>query len=183
MRSGCGRARTVLRQSSTCWDRNVRVERGSGMVRVHHVSQGSSSARRLSIAFAFVATHNHFVLDRGGKVFKQSAPIIKLPADATEEDHLGLLGMLNSSTACFWMKQVFMQRGARWTTEHRTSELRRGSQRRLTATQLRRFPIPDRMPNGHWRRRLDSLGQTNCDDHLPASAVARARRLAEARSA
>ena len=34
----------------------------------------------LSIAFAFVATHNHFVLDRGGKVFKQSAPVIKLRA-------------------------------------------------------------------------------------------------------
>ena len=30
----------------------------------------------LSITFAFVATHNNFVLDRGGKVFKQSAPII-----------------------------------------------------------------------------------------------------------
>ncbi len=27
----------------------------------------------LSIAFAFVATHNHFVLDRGGKVFNRSA--------------------------------------------------------------------------------------------------------------
>ena len=64
----------------------------------------------LSIAFAFVATHNHFVLDRGGKVFKQSAPIIKLPEDATEEDHLALLGYLNSSTACFWMKQVMMNK-------------------------------------------------------------------------
>jgi len=60
-----------------------------------------------SIAFAFVATHNHFVLDRGGKVFKQSAPVIKLPAGASEAEHLGLLGLLNSSTACFWMKQVF----------------------------------------------------------------------------
>ncbi len=58
----------------------------------------------LSIAFAFVATHNHFVLDRGGKVFKQSAPVIKLPAGATKAEHLGLLGLLNSSTACFWMK-------------------------------------------------------------------------------
>ena len=67
----------------------------------------------LSIAFAFVATHNHFVLDRGGKVFKQSAPIIKLPADATEDDHLALLGLLNSSTACFWMKQVIHDKGAR----------------------------------------------------------------------
>ena len=66
----------------------------------------------LSIAFAFVATHNHFVLDRGGKVFKQSAPVIKLPADATEDDHLALLGLLNSSTACFWMKQVFHDKGS-----------------------------------------------------------------------
>ena len=65
----------------------------------------------LSIAFAFVATHNHFVLDRGGKVFNRSAPVIKLPPDATERDHFGLLGLLNSSTACFWMKQVFHDKG------------------------------------------------------------------------
>lgn len=60
-----------------------------------------------SITFAFVATHNHFVLDRGGKVFNRSAPIIKLPEISTEDDHLALLAYLNSSTACFWMKQVF----------------------------------------------------------------------------
>jgi type I restriction-modification system DNA methylase subunit len=60
----------------------------------------------LSIAYAEVATHNHFVLDRGGKVFKQTAPVIKLPFQATEDDHLALLGLLNSSTACFWLKQV-----------------------------------------------------------------------------
>ncbi|GAB5547395.1 MAG: BREX-2 system adenine-specific DNA-methyltransferase PglX [Sandaracinaceae bacterium] len=65
----------------------------------------------LTITFAFVATHNHFVLDRGGKVFKQSAPIIKLPETATEEDHLALLAYLNSSTACFWMKQVCFPKG------------------------------------------------------------------------
>ncbi|MFO0653328.1 MAG: BREX-2 system adenine-specific DNA-methyltransferase PglX [Polyangiales bacterium] len=61
----------------------------------------------LSIAFAFVATHNHFVIGRGGKVFNRTAPIIKLPASATEDDHLALLAWLNSSAACFWMKQVF----------------------------------------------------------------------------
>ena len=67
----------------------------------------------LSIVFGEVATHNHFVLDRGGKVFKQTAPVIKLPAEATEEDLLALLGLLNSSTACFWLKQVCQQkRGA-----------------------------------------------------------------------
>lgn len=66
----------------------------------------------LSIAFAFVSTHNHFVLDRGGKVFNRSAPVIKLPPGATEDDHLALLGVLNSSTACFWMKQVCHNKGA-----------------------------------------------------------------------
>lgn len=66
----------------------------------------------LSIVFAFVATHNHFVLDRGGKVFNRSAPVIKLPADANEEDHLVLLGLLNTSVACFWLKQVCHNKGA-----------------------------------------------------------------------
>jgi len=60
----------------------------------------------LTITFAEIATHNHFVLDRGGKVFKQTAPVIKLPAGASEDEHLGLLGLLNSSVACFWLKQV-----------------------------------------------------------------------------
>jgi hypothetical protein len=64
----------------------------------------------LSIAFAEVATHNHFVLDRGGKVFKQTAPVIKLPPGASVEEHLALLGQLNSSTGCFWLKQVCQNR-------------------------------------------------------------------------
>lgn len=66
----------------------------------------------LTITFAFVATHNHFVLDRGGKVFNRSAPIIKLPETAAEDDHLALLAYLNSSTACFWMKQVFFPKSS-----------------------------------------------------------------------
>ena len=52
------------------------------------------------------------MLDRGGKVFNSTAPVIKLPAGASEDDHLALLGLLNSSTACFWMKQVFHNKGS-----------------------------------------------------------------------
>ena len=59
----------------------------------------------LSIAFAEVATHNHFVLDRGGKVFNRTAPVIKLPTGATDDQHLALVGLLNSSLACFWFRQ------------------------------------------------------------------------------
>lgn len=65
----------------------------------------------LTITFGEVATHNHFVLDRGGKVFKQTAPVIKLPAASSEDEHLGLLGLLNSSVACFWLKQVCFPKG------------------------------------------------------------------------
>lgn len=65
----------------------------------------------LTIAFAFVATQNQFVLDRGGKVFNRTAPVIKLPAGASEDEHLGLLGLLNSSVACFWLKQVCFNKG------------------------------------------------------------------------
>lgn len=60
------------------------------------------------IAFGEVATHNHFALDHGGKVFNRTAPIIKLQEGATEDDHLALLAYLNSSTACFLLKQVCM---------------------------------------------------------------------------
>lgn len=66
----------------------------------------------LSITFAEVATHNHFVLDRGGKVFNRTAPVIKLPPGSSEDDHLALLGLLNSSTACFWLKQACHNKGS-----------------------------------------------------------------------
>lgn len=71
----------------------------------------SKLAVPLSITFAFVATHNHFVLDRGGKVFKQTAPVIKLSDGASVEDHLRLLGVLNSSVACFWLRHNGFNKG------------------------------------------------------------------------
>lgn len=74
-------------------------------------------ATPLSITFAFVATHNHFVLDRGGKVFKQTAPIIKLPASATEDDHLALLAWLNSSTVAMLLRLSCSSKGAQGVNE------------------------------------------------------------------
>jgi hypothetical protein len=120
----------------------------------------------LSIAFAFVATHNHFILDRGGKVFNRSAPIIKLPTNATAEDHLALLGLLNSSTACFWMKQVFHnkgstvdERGARQTTVAFENFYE------FTGTGLQKFPIAADNPLD-LATTLDRLAQ-EWQTHLP----------------
>jgi len=99
----------------------------------------------LSIAFAFVATHNHFVLDRGGKVFNRSAPVIKLPADATEDDHIALLGILNSSTACFWMRQTFHDKGGGGIGGGLATEEWEHF-REFTGTGLLKFPLPASRP-------------------------------------
>ncbi|MFC4313011.1 BREX-2 system adenine-specific DNA-methyltransferase PglX [Steroidobacter flavus] len=64
-------------------------------------------ARR--IAWGFVATHNHFVLDRDTRLFKQSAPIVT--TQNSELDDLGLLGYLNSSTVAFWCRLTMYSKG------------------------------------------------------------------------
>lgn len=66
---------------------------------------------KLSITFASISTHNHFVIDRGGGVFKQTAPILKLRPDASLDDHANLCGLLNSSLLGFWMRQIFYPKG------------------------------------------------------------------------
>lgn len=93
----------------------------------------------LSITFAFVATHNHFVLDRGGKVFNRSAPVIKLPANATEADHFALLGLLNSSAGMFWMRQVFHGKGQGGVGQESRAEWEEF--REFTGTGLKKFPV------------------------------------------
>jgi hypothetical protein len=98
----------------------------------------------LSIAFAFVASHNHFVLERGGKVFNRSAPIIKLPPDATEDDHLGLLGLLNSSTACFWMQQTFHNKGGPGGGSSKDEKWHDFYE--FSGTGLQRFPVTELRP-------------------------------------
>jgi hypothetical protein len=99
----------------------------------------------LLITFADVATHNEFALARGGRIFNRHAPIIQLPQGTSVTDFLALLGLLNSSIACFWLKQVTMSKGLggqgggikpeRW---HRAYE--------FDGTKLNEFPIPAEKP-------------------------------------
>jgi hypothetical protein len=99
------------------------------------------NAHRWTIAWAEIATHNHFILDRGGKVFKQTSPVMKLPALASENEHMQLLGLLNSSAACFWLRQVSHNKGrpgaesagADEPWEHRYA---------FNASKLEQFPLP-----------------------------------------
>ncbi len=111
----------------------------------------------LSIAFAEVTTHNHFVLNRGGKVFKQTAPVIKLPSGVTEDDHLALLGVLNSSVSCFWLKQACQSKAG--------SGMGRGIQPehwmdryQFNGSNVQDFPLPTDLPLARGRE-LDRLGR------------------------
>jgi hypothetical protein len=125
----------------------------------------------LGIGFAEVVTHNHFVLDRDGKLFKQTAPVVKLADGATEEEHLRLLGLLNSSAACFWMKQVFYNKGVGgigggigdepWEPRYAHD-----------GTKLQQLPIPAGDLPLELARELDSLAQQHAAN-LPAAVAAR----------
>ncbi len=139
-------------------------------------------AHAWSLAFAEIATSNHFVLDRGGKVFRQTAPVIKLPVGALEADHLGLLGVLNSSIACFWLKQNSFNKGnggigggigdEDWEPRYA-----------FTGTTLQDFPLPLALPLDR-ARSLDDLAQRT-SEFAPAQVVSRstptATDLADAR--
>lgn len=110
----------------------------------------------LGIAFAFVATHNHFALDRGGRVFKQSAPVIKLFEGDDEDAHLGLLGLLNSSVACFWMQQVFHNKGGPGGGSSKDEKWHDFYE--FSSTKLGDFPVVDARPVSY-AREIDSLGK------------------------
>ncbi len=118
----------------------------------------------LSISFAFYTTHNHFALDRGGKVFNRTAPVIKLNADSSEEDHFSLIALLNSSAACFWLKQVCQNRGS--TVDSRGARQRTAAFEdfyEFTAGVLDEFPVPESGPAmvaGHLDGLTQSLAET-----------------------
>jgi hypothetical protein len=104
---------------------------------------------QFTIAWAGVASHNHFILNREKRVFNRWADVLVLPEGADEDSHLGLLATLNSSTACFWLKQVVQARGGAadipWS---RTYE--------FTVAALKAFRVPTTLPTDRGRR-LDEL--------------------------
>lgn len=111
------------------------------------------------ITFAYVATHNHFVRGRLGQVFRggASAPIVKLPSSATEDDFLVLLFFLNCSTGAFWMRQVFHDKGGGGIgggiaaeTWERFFE--------YDGTKIKAFPLPEDRPTEK-AKKLDQLAQ------------------------
>ena len=114
----------------------------------HQISVRDRSLPHLT--FAKIATHNHFALADSGWVEKPSALRVELPKNATNDDHIALLGVLNSSTACFWLKQICHDKGIRGEGGGFTpSDWERFYE--FTGTPLHDYPLPKALPLQHSR--------------------------------
>lgn len=151
--------RTELGNRSTFSGRNYFSE-GRPWWEWHQLPKDESTqAHPWSLNFAFVSTHNHVVLSRSGHAFTRTAPAIKLRAEARDQDHIRLLGMLNSSTACFWLKQVSHNKGSTVDTRGaRQSTVPFEDFYEFTSTKLQEFPLPSTYPDT-LATSLDTLSQ------------------------
>ena len=115
----------------------------------------------LSIVFAFVATHNHFVLDRGGKVFKQIGP----GDQAAAGRHRGRPP--RPARAAQQLDGVLLdEAGLSQQREHRRSAMELAGERpgktftSSTATKLETVPTSRATSNRRLARQLDDLAQS-----------------------
>ena len=159
-------ARTLLLARRDFGNRSY-AEVGRSFAEYHQIPAARNRIP-LTITFGEVATHNHFVLDRGGKVFKQTAPVIKLPAGTSEDVHLGLLGLLNSSTACFWLKKRCNNKAAPGGGSANDEPWR--SSFAFNGSNVAEFPLATERPLDI-SRALHSQAQ-RLSDHLPAATCA-----------
>ncbi|MFV2195458.1 BREX-2 system adenine-specific DNA-methyltransferase PglX [Nocardiopsis sp. LOL_012] len=151
---------------------------------VHLENYSSKLKSDIGIGFAFVSSHNHFTLDRSGRLFNRTAPVIKLREGANEEEFLRLTGLLNSSTACFWLKMVSHDKGNRGG-ERGTGRYAWESFYEFTGTKLEEFPLPAEYPT-ELGTALDALAQqltASSPSSVASDGVPTVAALREARAA
>ena len=156
------RYRTTLRNRQDYGERiETRVVGGRRLVWFEHSMFFPDRYRaKLAITFGEVATHNWFALVRTQAIFNQTAPGIFLPAGTPTHGAQALLGILNSSSSCFWMKQVCQNKGAQGVNEGVKAEPWEQFFQ-FSATKLEKLPLPDRSEHAApYAERLDAL---SCD--------------------
>jgi hypothetical protein len=109
------------------------------------------------IVFPFVASHNHFLVQSGMRCFNRSAPVI-LCRDNHEANVFAIAGLLNSSLACFWMKQVSQQKQLTGGDGVRV-ESRAVVPYEFSGTQLVNMPIPDTWNQPEWKIQIARLAK------------------------
>jgi hypothetical protein len=96
------------------------------------------------IAYSNVSTNNDFAFNNVSRLFNSHAPVIFIHSGASDGDYLEILSALASSTGCFWIHQVFHNKGrpgaesagADESWEHRYE---------IDSTKLRKFPLPPKL--------------------------------------
>ncbi|MFJ1588697.1 BREX-2 system adenine-specific DNA-methyltransferase PglX [Kitasatospora albolonga] len=112
---------------------------------------------RETISFSHVATHMHAAFEKSGFAYNQHAPVIKLREGTSAEAHVRLVGLLNSSTAGFWLRMVCHDKGNRGG-ERGTGRFAWESFFEFTGTALQDFPLPAEYPTA-LANALSSLAQ------------------------
>ncbi|MFI8182465.1 BREX-2 system adenine-specific DNA-methyltransferase PglX [Actinacidiphila glaucinigra] len=146
---GNGFARYFWPWRTTLWSRtagtgNTYSESGRSWWEWHQLPK-DVEAHSWSIAFGEIASHNHFVLCRDGAVFNRTAPVIKFTASATDEEFTQLQALLNSSTCCFWLKQVCFCKGNA-TAASGIADQSWSWNYQFNGTNVARIPLPARYP-------------------------------------
>jgi len=154
-------AREVL-ANSKMFGKKTKVESGLkwfefGRLTVHKLR------RRIFLTFSDLATHNHFVVNCERRVFNRHAPLVILPKSAKKEDYLKVAGITNSSSACFWLKQVCFPKDGSAKEWHERFE--------FAATLIASFPLPAGSPLT-LARELDRLAR-ELSSHSPDALAAR----------
>jgi hypothetical protein len=109
-----------------------------------------------AIAYRWISTHSQFALRPSHVVALNSAPVIKLTAVSTRTGLVSLLGVLNSSSVDFWLKQHSHRKGAEFRQEASWDDWEAFYE--FTAAQLRDLPLPADMHT--WQAStLDGLAQ------------------------
>lgn len=141
-----------------------------------HWSRGAR--RGPTLTFASVATHNRFALEHGGQVLSRSAPALRLSPAADEHEYIALLGVLNSSTVGFWLKQTGTVTGVDGPAVSPPGE-EWARAYRFTPASLSRLPLPTGAPLVR-ARKLHALAEqlhahepsTVCSQEHPPARVA-----------
>lgn len=119
--------------SRKVFDGSTYREAGDHWLSWHQLPR-DEKAHEMIVAYAEIAPDGHFVLDDGKSVFNRTAPVIKLPAAATDAEHWQIVLNLNSSVACCWLRdQSKPKGGAAGKTWSRTHQ--------FNGTRLKRFPL------------------------------------------
>ncbi len=106
----------------------------------YHIINKEKLSDAYRIAFSFIATHSHFVIEPSRRLYRQTAPIIVVRNLSLDMCHLLGGALLNSSAPLFWLKQVCFNKGA-GEDEHR-------DRFEFASGKVEQLPIPGAIAEG-----------------------------------